>query len=245
MATEHFHDDEDAETQEVFLRELTELEQRVASIWADFDDARYKLNENQKRISQCGSHWKDVNAKLTHLKDMFNNDLSSLNKLNRKKSQESESNAENNNGHQEQENKQGSETRETRTDILHNEEFNKAEVETRLFILNNDVNELKTTKQRVGSLFLRFLVGRVSMRVWTDNERELLKEEYHKFKFRTNFIFLLFPILQLIWRHLFGQFSWVLHQWHHLWLLYYYLSLGMSYSFLFFFCFLVFFFSFG
>ena len=71
--------DEDEETHENFLRELEDLERKVQSIWDEFDDARYKLNENQKRINQCGSKWKDVNSKLTLLKNMFDNDLSFLN----------------------------------------------------------------------------------------------------------------------------------------------------------------------
>ncbi|ETO09850.1 hypothetical protein RFI_27529 [Reticulomyxa filosa] len=73
-------------------------------------------------------------------------------------------------------------------------------------------------------------------------KRILLKQEYVKFKWRTNVIFVLFPVLQLLWRYYNrggGIFSshfdpntsytveWVLCQWHHGWLLYLYLSLAI------------------
>ena len=100
------------------------------------------------------------------------------------------------------------------------------DVDKRLKFLDKEMNIIHENKLRVGSLWLRFLVGRVSMKVWDDAKKFQLKTEYHKFKYRTNFIFLLFPILQLIWSRYYNSFSWVINQWHQIWLLYYYITLS-------------------
>jgi len=99
------------------------------------------------------------------------------------------------------------------------------DVEHRLALLHKEMNVIKENKLRVGSLWLRFLVGRVSMKVWDDAKKLQMKTEYHAFKYRTNFIFLFFPVIQLIWSRYFHSFSWVINQWHEIWLLYYYISL--------------------
>ena len=100
------------------------------------------------------------------------------------------------------------------------------DVDKRLKYLEKEMNIIHENKLRVGSLWLRFLVGRVSMKVWDEGTKLQLKTEYHKFKYRTNFIFLAFPIMQLIWSRYYGSFSWVINQWHQIWLLYYYITLS-------------------
>ena len=205
--------DESEETREYFLTELTELERKVFCIWSEFEDARKSLNEDHTRIEKCSSQWKDVDTKLKQLKNIFEDEF---------ETNESKNDIDND--------VNDSDNKKTNTNNKPNEvnQVNeKMEIERRLLNVGNDISELLSTKQRVGSLFLRLIVGRVSMRVWTEKNKMLLKDEYGKFKFRTNFVFIAFPILQLIYYHLFGRFEWVLHQWHHGWLCYYYFSLGM------------------
>ncbi len=101
------------------------------------------------------------------------------------------------------------------------------DVGKRLCLLDKEMAVIHENKMRVGSIWLRFVVGRVSMKVFDDAQRLQLKTEYHKFKYRTNFIFLSFPIMQLLWSRYCGDgsFSWVVNQWHNIWLLYYYITL--------------------
>eukprot|EP01083_Nonionella_stella_P008605 24828_1 len=99
------------------------------------------------------------------------------------------------------------------------------DVEKRLKLVDNEMKVIRENKLRVGSIWLRLLVGRVSMKQWDDAKRLQLKSEYHKFKYRTNFIFLLFPLAQLCCIRYYGHVSWILNQWHNIWLLYYYITL--------------------
>lgn len=97
----------------------------------------------------------------------------------------------------------------------------------RMSNLKAEMRYLRQQKLRIGSVFLRFIMGRVSMRVWSEKEKLNLKDEYHRFKDNSNYIWLSFVIIQLAWRQYFGEYSWVLHQWHQIWLVYYYLTLGL------------------
>ena len=99
---------------------------------------------------------------------------------------------------------------------------------------------LKSLKQRAASLksvipetrsfFCRLMLGRVNLKVWTTAERDRLRDEYHKFKFRTNIIFILLPLL-VLFSHYYLRFVWADTHWmnilHQLWLLYFYASLAL------------------
>lgn len=79
------------------------------------------------------------------------------------------------------------------------------EAELQLELIRRDMEKMRTAQQATGSLFIRFLMGRVNVRMWKDRDVKHFKDEYNKFKFRTTFIFLLFPLLQLLWR---AEFLW-------------------------------------
>eukprot|EP00823_Brevimastigomonas_motovehiculus_P009254 TRINITY_DN8922_c0_g1_i1.p1 TRINITY_DN8922_c0_g1~~TRINITY_DN8922_c0_g1_i1.p1 ORF type:complete len:377 (+),score=44.18 TRINITY_DN8922_c0_g1_i1:73-1203(+) len=72
------------------------------------------------------------------------------------------------------------------------------------------------------SLFLRLFMGSVNVKFWKQGEKLQFKKEYEKFKFRTTFIFLLFPIIIL-----FVTAHPLLFTLHQVWLLYYYISLSI------------------
>lgn len=48
------------------------------------------------------------------------------------------------------------------------------------------------------SHFLRFALGKVNVRAWKQKDKIKLKEEYNKFKFRTTILFIVFPVIQLL-----------------------------------------------
>lgn len=89
------------------------------------------------------------------------------------------------------------------------------------------VNSVKPT---TGSMFIRLFMGRVNVRVASSRERKQLRDEYDKFKDRTNIMFLVFPLLwALNWyylRHMFAYTHWITIL-THVWLLYYYVSLSV------------------
>jgi len=94
--------------------------------------------------------------------------------------------------------------------------------QTRLEELRKYTDFLGKTKRKVGSNFLRYIMGHVSVRVWNESDRKQLKIEYNKFKQIGTFCMILFPISQLV-----IGFSWVLHQWHQVCAVYYYFSLSI------------------
>jgi len=94
--------------------------------------------------------------------------------------------------------------------------------QTKLDELLKYADFLGKSKRRVGSNFLRYVMGHVSVRVWNESDRKQLKIEYNKFKQIGTFGMILFPILQLVM-----GFSWVLHQWHQACAVYYYFSLSI------------------
>lgn len=80
------------------------------------------------------------------------------------------------------------------------------------------------------SLFLRFFMGQVNVRSASKDDRRKLREEYEKFKDRTNYGFIVFP---LIWaanfyylKSAFRYTDWI-YVLTHIWLLYYYISLAL------------------
>merc|ERR550534_1270803 len=94
--------------------------------------------------------------------------------------------------------------------------------ESRLGAVKKYTNFLGRTKRKVGSNFLRYILGHVSVRVWNESDKKQLKSEYNKFKqFGTSWM-IIFPLV-----HLVIGFSWIVHQWQQLFTIYYYFSLAI------------------
>ena len=72
------------------------------------------------------------------------------------------------------------------------------ELEPRIQALRQRTRNLKSVVPETRSFFCRLMLGRVNLKVWTPSERERLREEYHKFKFRTNIIFIALPVIVLL-----------------------------------------------
>lgn len=94
----------------------------------------------------------------------------------------------------------------------------------RLRRCRTSLDRLRASKPKTGSVFLRLCLGKVNVKVWKRGERVQSRDEYEKFKFRTTFIFIIFPALQLY----FGtEPLGLLAKAHSLWLCYYYASLAL------------------
>lgn len=88
---------------------------------------------------------------------------------------------------------------------------------------------VRAIRPLTGSLFLRFFLGRVNVRVFNDAERKTLRHEYHKFKDRTTIIYILFPLSMLLvqyFKDYLRDSQWSM-RFQHLWMLYYYVSLAL------------------
>ena len=90
--------------------------------------------------------------------------------------------------------------------------------------------ELKSIIPETRSFFCRLLLGRVNLKVWNSQEKDRLRDEYHKFKFRTNLLFIALPIC-ILFSHYYLRFVWADTHWmnilHQLWLVYFYTSLAL------------------
>eukprot|EP01118_Nematostelium_gracile_P001233 TRINITY_DN11287_c0_g1_i1.p1 TRINITY_DN11287_c0_g1~~TRINITY_DN11287_c0_g1_i1.p1 ORF type:complete len:296 (-),score=62.42 TRINITY_DN11287_c0_g1_i1:9-857(-) len=73
---------------------------------------------------------------------------------------------------------------------------------------------------RTGSLFVRLFLGKVNVKHYREGERRALKEEYQKFKRKTDFLFLAFTVVQYF------DFK-PLETLFQTWLLYYYTTLAL------------------
>jgi len=94
--------------------------------------------------------------------------------------------------------------------------------EARLDSVQKYTNFLGRTKRKVGSNFLRYMLGHVSVRVWNESDKKQLRSEYNKFKQLGTSSMIIFPILQMI-----IGFSWIVHQWQQVFTIYYYFSLAI------------------
>jgi hypothetical protein len=94
----------------------------------------------------------------------------------------------------------------------------------------NRIEALKYIIPETRSFFCRIMLGRINLKFWTSQERDRLRDEYNKFKIRSNVIFTFFPLLVLV-AHYYLRFVWADIHWftllHQLWLLYYYTSLAL------------------
>ena len=59
------------------------------------------------------------------------------------------------------------------------------------------IKKLGKSKIRLGSVFLRIIIGRVSVKLWNEGERIQFKQEYNRFKEFWMPAFILFPLFQL------------------------------------------------
>jgi hypothetical protein len=96
--------------------------------------------------------------------------------------------------------------------------------------LNRRIDDLKKVVPETRSFFCRLLLGRVNLKVWDTAEADRLRDEYHKFKFRTCILFILLPLI-VLFSHYYLRFVWKDTHWmnilHQLWLLYFYASLAL------------------
>jgi hypothetical protein len=95
------------------------------------------------------------------------------------------------------------------------------ECETVMLLGEASLKELQSVAvPNTRSTLIRFLLGRVNAKLWKAGDRLQLKNEYNKFKWRTTFLFILFPLLQLYLRAWESTDSSPLFALHHAWLCY-------------------------
>ena len=104
------------------------------------------------------------------------------------------------------------------------------EAHKRIDAVRSEIATVAAIKPSTGSIFVRLFLGKVNVRATSRTDRAKLRDEYEKFRFRTNFGFIIFP---LIWiatyfylRHTWRYTHWI-HILTHVWLLYYYVSLAL------------------
>jgi len=104
------------------------------------------------------------------------------------------------------------------------------EISGAIHTLERQLARFREIRPETRSFFCRIMLGRVNIKCFSDRERVRLRDEYNKFKVRTNLIFILFPLVVLFF-HYYLRHAWLDTHWinifHHLWLLYYYVSLAL------------------
>ncbi|KAF2071748.1 hypothetical protein CYY_006933 [Polysphondylium violaceum] len=96
--------------------------------------------------------------------------------------------------------------------------------------LSKQLGEIKASIKRAktsftpetGSVFVRLFLGQVNVKHYREFEKFRLKQEYEKFKKKTNPQFILFVVLLLLYPHS----SFITTSWQ-IWLLYYYVTLAL------------------
>ena len=90
--------------------------------------------------------------------------------------------------------------------------------------------EVDNIRPSTGSYFVRAFLGQVNVKASSAHDRLKLRDEYNKFKDRTNIGFIVFPLVwvftHLYLRHVWRYTHWI-HVLTHVWLLYYYVSLSL------------------
>lgn len=96
-----------------------------------------------------------------------------------------------------------------------------------LKILEEHLHSLRQVRPETRSFFCRMFLGRVNLKIWNPEQKDRLRDEYNKFKGRTTFIFILFPLI-VLFTHYNLRNNWKDTHWlnifHQLWMLYYYIS---------------------
>lgn len=92
------------------------------------------------------------------------------------------------------------------------------------------VKSLKVILPETRSLFSRLILGRVNLKQWTTTEKDRLRDEYNRFKSRTNFIFMGLPLI-VLFSHYYLRKQWKDTHWlnimYQIWMLYYYVSMAL------------------
>lgn len=92
------------------------------------------------------------------------------------------------------------------------------------------MTEVASIAPSTGSVFVRLFLGQVNVLAVSPKDRATLRDEYNKFKDRTNIGFLVLPLLWLVTsfylRYQFRYTDWI-YKLTHVWLLYYYVSLSL------------------
>lgn len=96
--------------------------------------------------------------------------------------------------------------------------------------ISSDIKDMQAVQPDTGSLFVRMFLGQVNVKVSSPKDRNTLRDEYGKFKDRTNIVFIVAPLIWLLTQYYLRQ-RWAYTTWiytlTHLWLLYYYVSLAL------------------
>ena len=97
-------------------------------------------------------------------------------------------------------------------------------------LLSRELRELAAVQPATGSFFVRLFLGQVNVKVPSPADRETLRDEYNKFKDRTNvgiiFAGCVWGFTHAVLRHRLAYTGWI-YSLTHLWLLYYYVSLAL------------------
>ena len=92
------------------------------------------------------------------------------------------------------------------------------------------LRELAAVQPATGSFFVRLFLGQVNVKVASPRDRETLRDEYNKFKDRTNlgviFAGAVWALTLTVLQFRFRYTGWIFTL-THLWLLYYYVSLAL------------------
>jgi len=91
-----------------------------------------------------------------------------------------------------------------------------------LAMLKEQLTKLKEVKPHNGSMFVRLMMGNVNVKLWKKSDLLNFRDEYNRLKNRCTWVFILFPLVQLLGFNY--RIVWTLHQ---LWLVYYYLALSL------------------
>jgi hypothetical protein len=101
---------------------------------------------------------------------------------------------------------------------------------TRLDASKRALATLNSITPATGSLFVRLFLGQVNVREASSIDQKLLRDEYEKFRTRTNFGFVIFPLIWCL-DYFYLRYTWRYTHWihilTHIWLLYYYVSLAL------------------
>jgi len=106
-----------------------------------------------------------------------------------------------------------------------------ADLKAEIKRLQESLHQVSFMEPRTGSLFVRLFLGRVNVKAALQRDRMRLRDEYDKFKRRTNVLFLLIPLALMATSH--EEVSSWLRYTHwvpmvaQVWLLYYYVSLAL------------------
>ena len=103
-------------------------------------------------------------------------------------------------------------------------------IRDRVDALRDALDDVQAIAPSTGSLFVRAFLGQVNVKAASARDRTALRDEYNKFKDRTNVGFIVLPAIWML--------TWVYLRWHwryvswiysltHVWLLYYYCSLSL------------------